>query len=102
MDFIDCLTPGLKIKKTIASPTFVLMKVYPVRGHRKIKKFIHLDAYRIKSAKDLISIGLEDYLSGDDTVTIIEWADKIKKILPKETRFVKIKYIKYNKRIIYY
>jgi len=103
--FTKGLALGLGIKKNIASPTFVLMKVYPVKSHRakilpKAKFLVHIDAYRIKSAKDLIAIGADEYFKRLDTVTVIEWADKIKKILPRKTKFVKIDLQKNNSRKI--
>ncbi|MBU4369649.1 tRNA (adenosine(37)-N6)-threonylcarbamoyltransferase complex ATPase subunit type 1 TsaE [Patescibacteria group bacterium] len=118
--FIKGLAQGLNIKKTITSPTFVLMKVYPVksceagsptakfnrvnpinnlrqrriclgRKQSTINNFIHVDAYRLKSAQDLIDIGIKDYLSKKTAVTVIEWADQVKNILPKNRILVKIK-----------
>ncbi len=99
--FTKGLAKGLGIKKNITSPTFVLMRVYPVKKHPKIKNLVHLDAYRIKQANELLAIGIKDYLNQPDTAVIIEWADKIKKILPRKTKFIKIKNIK-GKRILNY
>jgi tRNA threonylcarbamoyladenosine biosynthesis protein TsaE len=97
--FTKGLAQGLKIKKNITSPTFVLMKVYPVKSPT-IKFLVHIDAYRIKSTKDLIAIGADEYFNRPDAITIIEWADKIKKILPKKTKFIKINLQKNNSRKI--
>lgn len=99
--FTKGLAAGLGIKKRLASPSFVLMKIYPVSKHEKIKFFVHLDAYRIKSAADLIAIGLNEYAGRPDAVVIIEWADKIKTILPKKTKLIAISY-KNKSRIIKY
>jgi tRNA threonylcarbamoyladenosine biosynthesis protein TsaE len=97
--FTKGLAKGLSVKKTITSPTFVLMRVYTIqRPH--VKLLVHIDAYRLKSAKDLLAIGVSDYFSRPDTIIIIEWADKIKKILPKKTRFITIAHNKNNSRII--
>jgi tRNA threonylcarbamoyladenosine biosynthesis protein TsaE len=71
---------GLGIKRNINSPTFVLMKIYPVKKHKTIKHFCHIDAYRLKSARDLAAIGAADYLGHDDSVCLIEWPEKIKKL----------------------
>ena len=98
--FTKGIALGLGIKKTITSPTFVLMKVYPVKRRRQIKFLVHIDAYRIKSARDLAAIGAAEYLDRPDTVTVIEWADKIKKILPKQARLIKITHQKNNSRKI--
>ena len=86
--FTKGLAKGLKINKRITSPTFVLMRVYPVSKNKAIKFFIHIDAYRIKSPNDLLAIGANEYFGRVDSVVVIEWADKIKKILPKKTRFI--------------
>jgi len=119
--FTKGLALGLGIKKNITSPTFVLMKVYPVKSrsarilpkaklfngvnpvnkHQQIKFLVHIDAYRIKSVHDLIAIGADEYFKRPDTITVIEWADKIKKILPKKTRFVKITINKASRIINY-
>lgn len=117
--FTKGLAAGLDVKNNITSPTFVLMKVYPVKSrsarilpkaklfngvnpaakHKIIKFLVHIDAYRIKSANDLVAIGAKEYFNRPDTVTVIEWADKIKTILPRETKFITIVY-KNNLRII--
>lgn len=76
---IKGIATGLGIKKIITSPTFVLMKVYPVKG--KIKQLVHIDCYRIKNPQEIIDIGATEYFHQPDTVVVIEWADKIKKIL---------------------
>ena len=99
--FTKGLAAGLGIKKHITSPTFVLMKVYPVK-HGAIKNLCHIDAYRIKSAEDLTAIGAEEYFNRLDTVSIVEWADNIKKILPKRTRNIEITNKEGDKRLITY
>jgi tRNA threonylcarbamoyladenosine biosynthesis protein TsaE len=91
---------GLGIKRNINSPTFVLMKVYPVKKHKTIKHLCHIDAYRLKFARDLAAIGALDYIGKKDCVCLIEWAEKIKKILPKKLKQIKIKHQKENKREI--
>jgi len=97
--FTKGLAAGLGIIKNITSPTFVLMRVYPVKS-RRIKQLVHIDAYRVKSARDLTAIGADEYFGRPDTITAIEWADKIKKILPKTAKFVKIIYQQNNLRQI--
>jgi tRNA threonylcarbamoyladenosine biosynthesis protein TsaE len=79
--FAKGLAAGLGVKQKINSPTFVLMRVYPVKKV-KIKNFIHIDAYRLKSAADLAAIGAKEYFSDPSSIVLIEWADRIK-ALPK-------------------
>lgn len=79
--FVKGLAQGLGIKRTINSPTFVLMKVYKIKKHQTLKNLVHIDAYRLKSAVSLEEIGINDYLYQDDSVVVIEWADKVRKLL---------------------
>jgi tRNA threonylcarbamoyladenosine biosynthesis protein TsaE len=99
--FTKGLAAGLGIKKNITSPTFVLMKIYKVKSQKsKVKSLIHIDAYRLKSAKDILAIGAEEYFGRPGIVTVIEWADRVKKILPRKAIFVKIISKENNQRII--
>ncbi|MCX7778642.1 MAG: tRNA (adenosine(37)-N6)-threonylcarbamoyltransferase complex ATPase subunit type 1 TsaE [Patescibacteria group bacterium] len=89
--FVKGLANSLGIKKAITSPSFILMKVYQIKNCKlKIKTFIHIDVYRLKSVQDLIEIGVFDWLGKKETVAVIEWADRVKKILPKKTIQIKI------------
>ncbi len=73
---------GLGIEKDITSPTFTLMNVYPIALTKNgIKTFAHIDTYRLNDAKELVAIGVEDYLGASDTVTVIEWPEKVEELL---------------------
>ena len=85
--FTQGLAKALGIKQNITSPTFVLMKVYPVK-HPTIKHFCHIDAYRLKSYADLEAIGATEYVNAHDCVTVVEWAGRVKKILPKTHQII--------------
>jgi tRNA threonylcarbamoyladenosine biosynthesis protein TsaE len=97
--FTKGLAAGLGIKQIVNSPTFVVMKIYktanqgPVcrRGRLEIRNLVHIDAYRLKSGNELKGIGIEDYLNKPETITVIEWADRAKDILPKNTKFIYLK-----------
>jgi len=98
--FIKGLAQGLGIKETIKSPSFVLMKVYPLKC-RKIKYLCHVDAYRLAKAQELLDIGLNDWLSKEGVVTVIEWADKVREVLPKKSIKIRLNYgKKENERTI--
>lgn len=88
---IKGIAQGLGIKKIITSPTFVLMKIYSInKAQRTIHKLVHLDCYRLKSAQDILNIGAQEYFGRPDTVVVIEWAEKIKPILPKNAIKLKL------------
>jgi len=94
---IQGLALGLGVKQRVNSPTFNIWKIYRLVGHagkdgvaKRIKYFCHLDAYRLQSAKDLTALGVKEWLGRPDTVTAIEWAEKVKRIWPKKTKRIRI------------
>jgi tRNA threonylcarbamoyladenosine biosynthesis protein TsaE len=84
---------GLRIKQDkIISPTFVLIREYKGRI-----PFYHFDLYRLKDEEDLAVLGYEEYFYSKG-LSIIEWADRLKYILPKEHLKVKFYITGRNKR----
>lgn len=86
--FVKGLARGFGIKQKIHSPTFLLMKMYKInrrtkkQKHRSTIKFLcHVDAYRLMGPDELVDVGLLDWLGRPDTVTVIEWADKVPELL---------------------
>jgi len=97
--FVQGLAVGLGVKDQVNSPTFAIMKLY--RANRaKIKQLCHVDAYRLSSASELSDIGISDYFNQSDTVTAIEWADKVKSVLPESFIAIKLVVSKENIRKI--
>ncbi len=94
--FVKGLAKALGIKQHITSPTFLLLKSYPVRQSVKNKKdgiqqFVHVDAYRIERVDDLREIGFFEYAGQAGTVTLVEWAERVRAAIPKKSIWIKIK-----------
>lgn len=84
--FVQAVGKELKVKNKITSPTFILLQGFDVKLKSKKKIiFYHLDLYRTKNFREVKSLGLEEFWGKPNTVTFIEWADKIKKHWPKKT-----------------
>ena len=66
---------GLGVEESVISPTFKLASEY--HGKRILN---HIDCYRLDSSNDFLNIGGENFLSCENGITIIEWADRIKDI----------------------
>lgn len=76
------IAEGLGVTENITSPTFTLMNVYEVPSSEfAVRRLVHIDTYRLEGEKELIEIGVEDYLGQTGTVTIVEWPEKIKNLL---------------------
>lgn len=97
--FVQGFAKALKIKAKIKSPTFVLMKHYPISdslrllrnresatksGRFAIRTLYHLDCYRLKNYKELLPLGIKEILKDPDNIILIEWAERVKPILPKQ------------------
>ena len=77
--FTKGIAKGLNIdSKDIISPTFVLLNEY--RGRWPL---YHFDLYRLEDPQQILAIGYEEFFFGNG-VTVVEWADRLKTLLPKE------------------
>jgi len=96
--FIQGMAKGLRIKERITSPTFVIMKRYII-PKKKVSSFYHIDCYRVQ-LKDLLDLGLKEIINQPENLIVIEWAEKVKKILPRDTFWIKFEYLDKDKRKI--
>jgi len=103
--FIQGLAKGLGIKKRITSPTFVFVKKYknlpsaePCFSNQP--NFYHIDLYRIEKFEETRGLGLEEIFSEPKAVIAIEWAEKIKEILPKNRIDIWFNYLNQKQRKI--
>lgn len=84
---------ALGIEENITSPTFNIIKEYTT-GELPL---YHMDVYRLDGNVD--GVGIEEYFTKGGVV-IIEWADTIVDILPKERLDIKFKVIDENSRVL--
>ena len=83
--FTQGVAAGLGITEPVSSPTFTIVQVYE-EGRLP---FYHFDVYRIGDVEEMDEIGYEDYIYGEG-VSLIEWANLIKEILPEHYTEIKI------------
>lgn len=93
--FVRHLVKILNPKTKVFSPTFTIINQYPVKLKSRKILIYHIDLYRLNSIKENRALGLEEFLGKPGTITIIEWADKIKTFLPR--RAITINFIHDNK-----
>ena len=80
--FVKGLFKGIGIKGRIFSPTFIIYRRFSVENKVKsFKNIFHIDAYRLKKKEATVD-QLSKILAGPQNISIIEWADKIKQIVP--------------------
>lgn len=78
-----CLTQGiargvgLDPDQVVNSPSYILINEYAGRT-----PIYHIDLYRLQRLEEIVDLGLEEYLEGDG-ICVIEWADRMEKLLPE-------------------
>jgi len=97
--FTQAVAKIFDIKEDITSPTFVIEKVYNTQ-HPKFKNLVHIDAYRLDSAKELSVLDWHKTLSDSRNIIFIEWPEKVLEILPKNHAKVFFKFLSENEREI--
>ena len=98
--FLQGFAKGLGIKEKINSPTFVIMKRFNL-ACRQAGNFYHFDCYRTQKAKDILDLGFQEIISNPKNIVAIEWADRIKSLLPKDRIMIHFELIGKNKKIIF-
>lgn len=91
--FVKGFAAALGIDGNITSPTFNIIKEYQT-GEMPL---YHMDVYRLEELEE--DIGIRDYFNKDG-ITIIEWSEMIKDILPEERLEIVIKIIDENTRVL--
>jgi tRNA threonylcarbamoyladenosine biosynthesis protein TsaE len=68
--FVRGLARGAGSHGQVASPTFVLERIYPGRV-----QLAHVDLYRVKASPELSDLGLDELL--DQGAVVVEWGDRL-------------------------
>ena len=82
----------------LRSPTFTM-----VQEHHRAKDhhaLYHIDLYRVEREADLLSLGLDEILEDEQSVCIIEWADRAPALIPPDAIRVKLEMNNESKRLL--
>ena len=102
--FVQGVARGLGIKGRIISPTFILMRRYPVqKAKNETHNLYHVDLYRLEGSIDqeILNLGLPYVWSEPTNIVVIEWAEKIEKLIPAGAFWIKFEQLEGNKRKIF-
>ncbi|MDQ3076999.1 MAG: tRNA (adenosine(37)-N6)-threonylcarbamoyltransferase complex ATPase subunit type 1 TsaE [bacterium] len=82
----------LEVEETVTSPTFVLEKIYRL-SHKKFDFLIHIDAYRLESARELEVLGWREIIENPKNLIMLEWPERVQEILPENIHIVSFTFI---------
>jgi tRNA threonylcarbamoyladenosine biosynthesis protein TsaE len=77
----------------VTSPTFVLVNVYRRPDGNRL---FHLDAYRLSSAAEAEDLDIDALI--DQGPLVVEWADRIRDVLPQVRLWVELSWIAEDQR----
>jgi len=109
--FVQGMAEGLGVKVRILSPTFVIMRNYQISNTKlqtnskfpnsNVKNLYHVDLYRLEGdlRGEVENLGLRDIWSEPGNIVVIEWAEKIRGVLPKNTIWVDFEYVDGGRKI---
>ena len=93
--FVKGLLAGLGSSALATSPTFTIIHEYP--GGRL--PLYHFDFFRLDDRQSVTRLGLDDYFFGDG-ISVIEWADRFRELIPEQARWISFKTISETQRAI--
>lgn len=83
--FTQYLAEAIGVSEHVSSPTYTILKEY-YSGNLPV---YHFDAYRILDAGEFLDLDIDEYLYGTG-ISVIEWAENIKELLPEDTIWIEI------------
>lgn len=91
--FIQGLASSLGIRGHVQSPTFVLVRTHPIpKQFHQLHRFIHIDAYRLGSLAEARRLDLKQLVRERDAIVAVEWADRIRKLIPQSAYWIKFQH----------
>ena len=100
--FTQGLAKRLGITKPVNSPTFLIVKKYElgIRNQESGRNFYHIDLYRLEDEKGMEGIGLKEILEDEENIVVIEWSEKLEKMVPRQRIELHLRYIQNDEREI--
>jgi tRNA threonylcarbamoyladenosine biosynthesis protein TsaE len=99
--FTKELAKILGVSHEVTSPTFVIMKSYPISTHPFFKTLTHIDAYRIESEDEIRVLGFAELLKDPTQLICIEWPEKIQNSVPTDALTISFTLLKDIRTITY-
>lgn len=88
---------SIGVMQHVQSPTFSIMQSYPV-SFLSYEKVFHLDVYRIEHLNELEVLHIEDVLKNKKHIVLIEWADKVREIIPQDATWIHFEHVDSERR----
>jgi tRNA threonylcarbamoyladenosine biosynthesis protein TsaE len=106
--FTQALGKNLGVQEVITSPTFVIEKRYEINQGQAFGvpkawpwlKLIHIDAYRLDSAQEILNLNFREDIADKDNLILIEWPERVDTALPEDILKINFTFINETEREI--
>lgn len=82
--FVQGVARALSIVVPVASPTFVIEKIYALENE-PWQRLAHIDAYRLENGEELAHLGFRELAADPGNLIFIEWPERVAEVLPRGT-----------------
>ena len=100
--FSQAIARALGITEHVTSPTFVLMKLYPLSDANLFGQLVHIDAYRMKEGKELSALEFDALMEDPKNLVLLEWPEQVSDALPDPDYTVRLSVAPDNTRTLTY
>lgn len=87
---VKTLARELGAAEEITSPTFLIMRELELPSSAPADTLVHVDAYRLDSADELIRLGVTEKMEHGNSLVIVEWADRVRELIPSKSLMITI------------
>ena len=87
--FVKGLAEGLEVTDDVQSPSFTIQRSYAARNNLNLN---HYDFYRLNQAGIMV-VEIAESLTDPKNITIVEWGESVRDVLPAERIVVNIDYL---------
>ena len=98
--FTQGFAKGLGIQGRVLSPTFIIFRRFAVPKRSLFKSFFQIDCYRLRKPADLLLVGWKDIVKDPSNIVVLEWPERVARLLPKDAITIHFSYAGEHKRTI--
>ncbi len=98
--FTQGFAKELGIQGRVLSPTFIIFRRFAVARRSFFKSFFQIDCYRLSRPTDLLSLGWKDIVKDPSNIVVLEWPERVARLLPKDAVAIRFSYAGKNSRTI--
>jgi len=88
---------GLGVTEVVSSPTYTIVQEYALPSGRRL---YHMDLYRISDEHAALGFGVDEFLSEPGAISLVEWPERIRGLLPDTAIRVELAHRSENEREI--